>query len=98
MVDKPRSQEPIDGGIRSQRDGTALTLSVRQAATLLGCGRDAMYALVKRGEIPAIRFGRKIRIPRKAIAVWVESQAQLTSSGTRQGQQEMADGHRDLDR
>lgn len=43
------------------------TLSVEETAEALGGGRTGTYAAVKRGEIPTIKHGRKLRVP----ASWV---------------------------
>jgi excisionase family DNA binding protein len=43
------------------------TVTVDQAAEILGIGRFLAYEMVKEGKIPALRFGRKIRIPRVAL-------------------------------
>ena len=42
-------------------------LTVEQAAALLGVGLSCAYASVRRGEIPSIRLGHKIRIPRARL-------------------------------
>lgn len=42
-------------------------LTVEQAAEVLGIGRTNAYEAVKRGQIPAVNFGRRIRIPRHAL-------------------------------
>jgi hypothetical protein len=39
------------------------TVSVPQAGTLLGIGRDASYEAVKRGQIPTLTLGRSLRVP-----------------------------------
>lgn len=44
-----------------------LALSVEDAAYLLHISRGLAYELVARGEIPAIRLGRRIVIPRVAL-------------------------------
>lgn len=44
-----------------------LTLSVPEAAKCIGIGRNLCYARVKTGEIPAIRIGRRLVIPRAAL-------------------------------
>jgi excisionase family DNA binding protein len=49
-----------------QKDET-LTLTVPEAAKLLRISRGAAYESVRTGSIPAIRFGRTIRIPRYAL-------------------------------
>ena len=45
----------------------SLTVSVTEAARLLGIGRTLAYDLVTRGELPAVRLGRRVLIPRHAI-------------------------------
>lgn len=40
-----------------------LTLSVDEAASLLGLGRTAAYEAARRGEIPSRRLGRRVIIP-----------------------------------
>ncbi|MFB0557249.1 MAG: helix-turn-helix domain-containing protein [Dehalococcoidia bacterium] len=44
-----------------------LTLTVPEAAKLLGIGRQTAYEAVRTGVIPVIRFGRVIRVPRRAL-------------------------------
>lgn len=43
------------------------TMSVEAAGVVLGLGRSAAYAAVERGEIPAIRFGRRLVVPTAAL-------------------------------
>lgn len=38
-------------------------ISVQQAGTLLGVSRRRAYELVEAGTIPAIRYGRALRVP-----------------------------------
>ena len=44
-----------------------LTVSPPVAGEILGVGRNAAYEAIKRGEIPAIRIGRKLRVPKAAL-------------------------------
>lgn len=44
------------------------TMSVAEVAEVLGVSRDATYDAVKRGELPALRVGRTIRVPTAKIA------------------------------
>ena len=44
-----------------------LTLTVEEAAGLLGISRALGYELVARGEVPSIRLGRRIVVPRRAL-------------------------------
>lgn len=46
---------------------TSPTVSVAEAATLLGVSQSSLYRAVKNGQIIAIRLGHISRIPRHAI-------------------------------
>jgi excisionase family DNA binding protein len=39
--------------------------TVREFAELAGLSANAVYAMVSRGELPAVRFGGAIRMPRE---------------------------------
>jgi hypothetical protein len=40
-----------------------LTTTVPEAGALLGLGRDASYAAAARGELPTLKFGRRLVVP-----------------------------------
>ena len=42
-------------------------LTVEEVAQMLRLGRSAAYEAVARGELPAVRFGRRLRVPRHAL-------------------------------
>ena len=44
-----------------------LTLTVEEAAALIGISRAFAYEAVRRGEIPSIRIGRRVLVPRAAL-------------------------------
>jgi excisionase family DNA binding protein len=44
-----------------------LTLSIQETAKLLGIGRNLCYARAKTGEIPVIKIGRRLLVPRSAL-------------------------------
>jgi excisionase family DNA binding protein len=48
--------------------GLPAFLTVPEAAQILRLGRSAAYEAVARGELPAVRFGRRLRVPRHALA------------------------------
>ena len=50
-----------------------MLLTVSETAGLLRISRNLAYELVTRGEIPAIRLGRVIRVPRAALDQWLEA-------------------------
>ncbi len=54
-----------------------LTLSIEEAAALLGISRALAYDLVRRGELPQLRLGRRIVVPRKALEAFIDDCTQL---------------------
>ncbi len=42
-------------------------LTVEEAAATLGISRAGAYDAVRRGEIPSIRIGRRVLVPRAAL-------------------------------
>ena len=52
-----------------------LTVSVEEAAALLGISRALAYELVRRDDLPCLRLGRRVVIPRKALEQFVEAAA-----------------------
>ncbi len=44
-----------------------VALSVEEAGALLGISRDLAYDLVARGELPSVRLGRRLVVPRRAL-------------------------------
>jgi excisionase family DNA binding protein len=48
-----------------------LTVTVEEAASLLGMGRSAAYEAARRGQIPTRRLGRRIVIPVPLLLNWL---------------------------
>lgn len=44
-----------------------LTITVDEAAELLGISRALAYDMARTGKLPALRFGKRFVIPKKAI-------------------------------
>jgi excisionase family DNA binding protein len=44
-----------------------LTVSVTETVRLLGLSREGTYQAVRRGEIPSVRIGKRILVPRTAL-------------------------------
>ena len=57
-------------------DFECLTVSVVEAGRLLGYSRNTAYEAIQRGELPVIKFGRKMRVPKAAL------ERLLTGTGT----------------
>jgi excisionase family DNA binding protein len=47
------------------------TISVEQAAQVLGLGRTAAYEAARRGEFPTRRLGRRLVVPVPALLEWL---------------------------
>ena len=52
--------------------GECLVLTVAEAGALLGVSRAFAYELVARGELPVIRLGRRILVPKAALLAMVD--------------------------
>jgi excisionase family DNA binding protein len=55
-------------------------LTIREAAALLRCCPDTVRAGIRRREIPAVRVGRVIRIPRVGLAVPTAPEPELEAA------------------
>lgn len=55
---------------------TKLTLTVAEAAAILHISRGSAYEAVRQRQIPSVRFGRTIRIPRAALERLLEQPGQ----------------------
>ena len=49
-----------------------LCISVPEVADMLGISRNLAYELVKRKELPVIKFGKRLLIPRAALEKMLE--------------------------
>ena len=50
-----------------------LVLTVSEVAQLLGLSRNSAYQGVMKGEIPSVRVGKRILVPRIALEKMLES-------------------------
>ena len=70
-----------------------LTLTIDETAKLLGIGRQLAYDRVKTGEIPVIKVGRRLLVPKKALEKLLEQPqplnltpaGKISSEKTKQG-------------
>lgn len=46
---------------------TRLTVTMPEAARLLGIGRNTAYEAARRGEIPTVRIGKRLLVPVSAL-------------------------------
>ena len=56
-----------------------LLLKAGDVAKLLGLGRSKVFAMLAVGELPVIRIGRSVRVPRAALEGWIAEHTQHES-------------------
>jgi excisionase family DNA binding protein len=59
-------------------------MRVRELAAKLRLSRGRTYALIQAGELPAVKIGGVLRIPRTAYFQWLESQSAIALQSTRE--------------
>jgi excisionase family DNA binding protein len=59
-------------------------LTVEETRHILGIGRSKAYEMIRRGELPALRMGRIVRIPRGALRRWIEEHTEGADSDCRE--------------
>ncbi|CCF82368.1 helix-turn-helix domain-containing protein [Nitrolancea hollandica] len=52
----------------------SLLLRIPEVAAELRLARSSIYELIQAGELPVVRIGRALRIPRAGLEDWVERQ------------------------
>ena len=55
----------------------SLLLDSREVERLLGIGRTKVYELIASAQIPVVRIGRCVRIPRDELKAWIASQTSV---------------------
>ena len=59
--------------MRSTGMPKAVTITIQEAGALLGLSRNAAYDAAKRGEIPTLRFGHRLVVPKVAFERMLEN-------------------------
>lgn len=59
-----------------------VTLSIDEAAGMLGISRAHAYELVRRGVLPRLQLGRRVVIPMKALEEFVDAATDRASPAT----------------
>jgi excisionase family DNA binding protein len=49
-------------------------LTVREVQEVLCLGRTKVYAMIRGGELPTMRIGRVVGVPRAALDAWIIDQ------------------------
>lgn len=56
-----------------------LTVTVTQAAVMLGISRTSAYERVRRGEIPTVRLGRRLLVPKARLLAMLDGEPPAAS-------------------
>ena len=64
---KPERRRLYSRQVRNPPPRRRLTLTVEEAAQLLGISRASAYEAIRRREIPSLRIGKRILIPRSQL-------------------------------
>ena len=68
-------------------DSNRLTFSVEETAEILGISRGLAYQLIHEGRIPAVRFGKRLLVPKRALENLLDERAALIAPANRRGDQ-----------
>ena len=55
-----------------------MLLTIPEVAAELGCGRDTVYALISRGDLPSVHIGKLRRIRLTDLTTYVDSLTEST--------------------
>src|SRR5438445_7748895 len=61
------ARAPNEGFPSTTPQPDAVVLTVSETAEILGISRAFAYELVARGELPAVKLGRRIVVPKRAL-------------------------------
>lgn len=51
-------------------------LKAFEVAKILGLGRTKVYEMMASGELPVVRIGTAVRVPRQALLDWINERTQ----------------------
>ncbi|MDP9370105.1 MAG: helix-turn-helix domain-containing protein [Chloroflexota bacterium] len=53
-----------------------LLLRAEEAAKILSLGRSTIFQMLASGELPVVRIGRSVRIPRSELEIWIRARTE----------------------
>lgn len=56
-----------------------MLMRVEEVAQALGIGRSTVFEMIGRHELPVLRIGRLVRIPRHALDEWIAERTELSA-------------------
>lgn len=58
-----------------------LLLKPSEVTKILGIGRSLVYDLIARKEIPSVRLGRCLRVPKESLQQWLKEREEQELDG-----------------
>lgn len=58
-------------------NGESELLRVAEASQLLSLSRTKVYEMAEKGEIPVVRIGTAVRIPRRKLLDWIDTHTSM---------------------
>ena len=71
MTEEEESEIVSSDNGSASSPGEKLTISVQEAADLIGISKPKMFELLRSGEIPCKRIGKKILISHQVLVEWI---------------------------
>jgi len=65
-----------------ENNSDKLLLNVRDVVRVTGLSRNSIYAACARGDLPAVRIGRRVLIPKRALQRFLEEPQTLKPAST----------------
>jgi excisionase family DNA binding protein len=79
---EPEAAPQIDlVGRRTPSGQLPLLLTIRDVEAELQLGRTRTYELIRSGQLPVIRLGRAVRVPREALRRWIDDHCAPSNQG-----------------
>ena len=76
MFDELRTEQQVIRALETVSLIPKLALSIREAGTALSLSERTVEGMVKRGDIPSFREGRRVLIPVDGLREWVRAKAE----------------------
>jgi excisionase family DNA binding protein len=71
-VTRPDSELPDStNGLQCDPPGDHAVMTVREASHYLRVGSNTVYEAIRRGELPSVRVGRRVLVPRAALETFL---------------------------
>ena len=77
MQPKATCVGPRGSNVTSNLDDFGEVLTVREVARVLRVDKDSAYQAIHRGQIPHVRIGRSLRVPKAGLLRFLDAQSAI---------------------